>query len=290
MIPLYSGSSGNSVFVQFEDTRILVDVGCTTKSIVKALEQVGQRPSDIDAILITHDHSDHIKGLDVFVRKYGVPIYAAERTWRGIRRSESKPHAPELDHVIEPGEPFHVHDVKIFPFSTPHDADGSCGFRFYYKDRSLSVATDLGHFSDEVREAVVGSEAILIESNYDRDMLWNGPYPWPLKKRVDGESGHLCNIDCASAVCYLYQNGTKYFILGHLSQENNTPMTAEKEVIRAMESQSAILGETYSLTVANRYCPSDAIILSPHSPFIGDTSLAARVAEEMRQYGIGDLL
>lgn len=290
MIPLYSGSSGNSIFVQFEGTRILVDVGCTTKSIVTALEQVGQSPQNLDAILITHDHSDHIKGLDVFVRKYGIHIYATERTWYGIRRSEKKPHASALDHIIDAGEPFYAGKVKILPFSTPHDADGSVGFRFFYKDRSMSVATDLGYFSEEVKNAVVGSEAILIEANYDRDMLWNGPYPWPLKKRVDGENGHLCNIDCADAVCYLYRNGTRHFVLGHLSQENNSPMTAEKEIIRAMDTQSAVLGESYFLSVARRYCPSEAVILTPYSDKTGEQTVLEVADNTTETYGLGATL
>lgn len=108
---------------------------------------------------------------------------------------------------------------------------------------------------------MIGSEAILIEANYDRDMLWNGSYPWPLKKRVDGDNGHLCNLDCADAVCFLYRNGTKNFVLGHLSQENNTPMTAEKEIVRAMENIEAVRGESYTLQVANRYYPSEPVVL-----------------------------
>ena len=282
MIPLYSGSSGNAAFVQFEGTRFLVDVGCTAKSIVSALEQVGQNPFSIDAILITHDHSDHIKGLDVFVRKYGIHIYATEHTWRGIHAWQTKPHPEELDHVILPGVTFSVSHVDILPFSTPHDAAGSVGFRFFCDGRSISVATDLGHFSEEVKNAVVGSEAIMIEANYDRDMLWNGSYPWPLKKRVDGEWGHLCNLDCADAVIYLYQNGTKHFVLAHLSQENNSPMTAEKEIVRAMEGQSAIRGEHYFLTVANRYCPSEAVVLrmvSEETVIYGDTVITETMVE-----------
>jgi len=273
MIPLYSGSSGNAIFLQFENTRILVDVGCTTKSIVTALEQVGQNPAELDAILITHDHSDHMKGLDVFVRKFGIPIYTTKHTWRGIHAAEKKPHPCELDYIITPGEPFFVGSVEINPFATPHDAEGSVGFRFYYKERSMAVATDLGHFSDDVREAVMGSEVVLIEANYDHDMLWNGEYPWYLKKRVDGDFGHLCNSACAEAVCFLYRNGTKHFVLGHLSKENNSPMTAEKEIVRAMDSQSAIRGEHYHLSVANRYYPTEPVILYAYDQEIIDLSV-----------------
>lgn len=273
MIPLYSGSSGNSIFVQFEGVRILVDVGCTTKSIVTALEQVGQNPSAIDAVLITHDHSDHMKGLDVFVRKFGIPTYATELTWRGIHSSEKKPHAAELDHIIYSGESFFIGKVEVIPFATPHDAEGSCGFRFFYQGRSMAVATDLGYFSDDVREAIVGSEVVLIEANYDHDMLWNGEYPWYLKKRIDGEHGHLCNSDCAEAVCYLYHNGTKHFVLGHLSKENNMPMIAEKEILRVMDKEEAVRGENYFLSVANRYYPTEPVVLYAISKDEGEAAI-----------------
>lgn len=289
MIPLYSGSSGNSIFVQFEDVRILVDVGCSTKSIVSALEQVGQNPSAIDAILITHDHSDHMKGLDVFVRKFGIPIYATKQTWRGIHAAEKKPHAEGLDNIIDAGESFFVGDVEIVPFSTPHDAQGSCGFRFFYQGRSMAVATDLGHFSDDVRAAIAGSEVVLIEANYDHDMLWNGEYPWYLKKRIDGEMGHLCNSDCAQAVCYLYHNGTKHFVLGHLSKENNMPMIAEKEILRVMDSESAVRGENYFLSVANRYYPTEPVILYAISSEETDSPVCL-VSEDAQEYTVVELI
>ena len=283
MVPLYSGSSGNSIFLQFEGVRILVDAGCTCKSITTALEQIGQNPSELDAILITHDHSDHTKGLDVFVRKFGIHTYATGLTWRGIRSAEKKPHPAELDHVITNGESFNIGEVEIIPFSTPHDAQGSCGFRFYYQGRSMSVATDLGHFSDDVREAICGSEVVLIEANYDHDMLWNGEYPWYLKKRIDGEFGHLCNSDCAQAVCYLYHNGTRHFVLGHLSKENNMPMIAEKEIVRALDSIDAVRGESYFLSVANRYYPTEPVILYAAAQVQSESVLCA-VSETAETY------
>lgn len=261
MVPLFSGSSGNAVFLQFDGMRFLVDVGCTTKSIVSALEQIGQNPSAIDAVFITHNHGDHMKGLDVFVRKFGIPVYATEKTWLGIYAVQKKAHPVELDHVIIPGKPISVGAVTIFPFPTPHDAAGSVGFRYTYKDHSIAIATDMGYFSDSVREALIGCEAVLIEANYDYNMLWNGPYPWPLKKRVDGQEGHLCNADCAAAICDLFVSGTKHFVLGHLSQENNSPMTAEKEIVRALDEISAVRDEQYFLSVANRFCPSEPVIL-----------------------------
>lgn len=286
MVPLYSGSSGNSIFLQFEGVRILVDAGCTCKAITTALEQIGQNPSDLDAILITHDHSDHTKGLDVFVRKFAVHTYATGLTWRGIHAAEKKPHPAELDHVITNGESFKIGDVEVIPFSTPHDAKGSCGFRFFYQGRSVAVATDLGYFSDDVREAICGSEVVLIEANYDHDMLWNGEYPWYLKKRIDGEFGHLCNADCAQAVCYLYHNGTRHFVLGHLSKENNMPMIAEKEIVRALDSIDAVRGESYFLSVANRYCPTEPVVLYAASKIQNEPVLCA-VSETAETYSAG---
>lgn len=286
MIPLYSGSSGNSIFVQFGSTRVLVDVGCSTKSVISALEQVGQNPAHLNAIFITHDHSDHIRGLDVFVRKFNIPVYATQSTWRGIHSAEKKPHAPELDHVVEPGQTFSIGRLEILPFATPHDAKGSVGYRFASSRASMAIATDLGYFSDEVRSALTGCDAILLESNYDYEMLWTGPYPWMLKKRVDGKAGHLCNRDCAEAVKYLYNSGTRHFILGHLSQENNTPSTAHREISAAFELMDLKPDEHYHLYVANRYTPSTPVVLCV-AESEDDEPIIPRVRENFR---IEDLL
>lgn len=259
--PLYSGSSGNSIFIQFGKTRLLVDIGRSAKQIVEALEGIGEHPEWIDAILITHDHVDHLSGLDVFVRKYGIHTYATRETWRGIRLNQKKPHSESLDHVIEPLERFSIGGIEVLPFPTPHDAKGSVGYRFLGLGKTISVATDLGHFSDEVRSGLAGSEVVLIEANYNYDMLINGSYPWPLKKRVNGSHGHLCNSDCADAIRCLFESGTRHFILGHLSQENNSPSVARNEIESRLKEYSLLSGEHFSLTVANRYCPTNPIVL-----------------------------
>lgn len=275
IVPLFSGSSGNSVFLRFGRTRVLIDVGRSTKQIVAALEQIGEDPTQVDGVLITHDHSDHLSGLDVFVRKFGIHVYASEATWRGIHMSEAKPHAEALDHVIEPWRSFSIGEVEITPFPTPHDARGSLGYRLSALGKTVSVATDLGHFSEDVRRAVTGSEAVLIEANYNYDMLISGPYPWSLKRRVGGDRGHLCNRDCAEAIRYLYDSGTRHFILGHLSQENNSPTVARNEITDYLTQYNLIAGEHFSMTVANRYCPTEPLVLEVAERFdYEDTPLA----------------
>ncbi len=261
IMPLFSGSSGNAILIQNGKQNILVDAGQNCKKIVEALAKVQLLPEDLSAILITHDHSDHISGLDVFTRKYQVPIYATALTWRGIHAIERKPHAVELDHEIIPGETFNIEEVEVTAFDTPHDAQGSCGYRFSSHERSVAVATDIGFMTPVVLESLKGCEMILLEANYDKDMLWNGEYPYHLKKRIDGNYGHLCNDDCARTVVELYKFGTRHFILGHLSKENNLPQVAERTVLRAMEAEQLLRDRDYVLQIANRYVPTIPISL-----------------------------
>jgi len=262
MIPLFSGSSGNAVFFQFGETRFLVDAGVSCKRITEALHRIGERPESLNGIFITHDHSDHVQGLDVFVRKYEIPIYATADTWRGIHAFSKKPHDRALDHEIFPGESFFCKDVEVLSFSTPHDAVGSVGYRFQAFSHSFSIATDMGFFSDEIMESIKGSSAVMLEANYDHEMLWNGPYPWPLKKRVDGKNGHLCNVDCAEAISRLIESGTRTFMLAHLSQENNAPRIARREVVEYLKNQNFSDGVDYDLFVAKRSDISEAVVLS----------------------------
>lgn len=254
--PLFSGSSGNSILVQNRGRKLLVDAGQNCKKIVEALSTLSVMPDELSAILITHDHSDHISGLDVFTRKFGIPIFATSSTWRGIHAAERKPHDEALDHTISTGETFTIEDIEITAFDTPHDADGSCGYRFSSEGKSVAIATDIGWMTPIVFESLRGCETILLEANYDKDMLWNGEYPYYLKKRIDGENGHLCNDDCAKTMVALCKAGTKHFILGHLSKENNLPQVAERTVLRAMEEEDLFRDRDFTLQVANRYIPT----------------------------------
>ena len=259
--PLFSGSSGNAILVSSEDTLILVDAGMNCKKIVEALNIVRINPFDLSAILITHDHSDHISGLDVFTRKFSIPIYATKDTWSGIHAAERKPHLPSLDNEVIPEEEFTIGNLGIVAFPTPHDTSGSCGYCFSSGSHKAAIATDIGYMTDTIFEHLRGCEGILLEANYDKDMLWNGEYPYYLKKRIDGNYGHLCNDDCASTVAALCKAGTRHFILGHLSKENNLPQVAERTVVRALQDEDLVRDRDFTLRIANLYVPTEPLIL-----------------------------
>ncbi|MCR5058411.1 MAG: MBL fold metallo-hydrolase [Clostridiales bacterium] len=259
--PLFSGSSGNAILVSAADTLVLVDAGMNCKKIVEALNIVKINPFDLSAILITHDHSDHISGLDVFTRKFSIPIYATKDTWSGIHAAEKKPHLPSLDNEVIPEKEFKIGSLGITAFSTPHDTSGSCGYCFSTGSHKAAIATDIGYMTPTVFEHLLGCEGILLEANYDKDMLWNGEYPYYLKKRIDGNYGHLCNDDCASTVAALCRAGTRHFILGHLSKENNLPQVAERTVIRALQDEDLVRDRDFTLRVANRYVPTEPLVL-----------------------------
>ncbi len=259
--PLYSGSSGNAILVSSNETKILIDAGMSCKKLVENLTMVGTNPFDLNAVLITHDHSDHISALDVFSRKFSIPIYATRQTWRGIHAAERKPHSPAIDNEIIPDEAVEIGGIRVVAFSTPHDAEGSCGYRLETSRFNVAVATDIAYMSPTVYDHLLGCDGVLLEANYDKDMLWNGPYPYYLKQRIAGNGGHLCNDDCAATAASLCKNGTKHFMLGHLSQENNLPQVAERTVLRALLNENLTRDTDFTLAVASRYVPTAPMIL-----------------------------
>lgn len=261
LVPLFSGSSGNSTLIRADGANILIDAGRNCKTITEALRSVGTDPSEIDAVLITHSHVDHVSGLDVFIRKYPSRLYATAQTFKGISRRFTKPHELTPDIIIEPGAKFIIEgNVSVEAVSTPHDADGSCCYKIMDGSRSCVVATDLGYMTDDIRKFAKGVDAMLIESNYDRRMLVYGSYPEDLKIRIAGDGGHMSNDDCAEAVKFFIDNGTRKFILGHLSNENNTPDKAVTTVCEYLSSQDLKRGVDYELTVARRYEPTEAVL------------------------------
>ena len=223
---LYSGSHGNCIFLGTDHTKILIDAGMNAKHIENALAAIGENPKEISTILLTHEHMDHIQGAGVFARKHKTPIYATFATWEAA--------APCIGPLVEqqrfgfnPSDGlFQIGDFQVQSFSISHDAADPVAYTFYAADRQISIVTDLGFVSQEIRTFVHGSDAVLLESNHDKEMLTKGPYPWPLKQRVRGPQGHLSNEEAAEFALELVQDGTKIIFLGHLSQNNNTPELA----------------------------------------------------------------
>ena len=249
---LFSGSSGNCAYLATERGGLLIDCGMSGKQTLGALQAAGLDIASIRGILITHEHSDHIKGAGVVSRKLDIPIYASEGTWEGMYRTIGElPNNHRL--IIREDESFFLNDIEVLPFHIPHDANEPTGFRFFTGQHSVAVATDLGHFSKFVFQAIEGADIVLLESNHDPEMLRNNPvYPQRLKTRILGRKGHLSNEAGAEAAVKLLNSGTRHLLLGHLSKENNTPDIAYQAVSCALTETGAVIGEDVSLHVANR--------------------------------------
>lgn len=261
LIPLFSGSSGNSTLIRAGSKNYIVDIGKSCKQLLLSLSEVGVDPTQIDAIFLTHSHSDHIAGVDVFVRKYPVEIYATMEVHEYLKRHYPKAHPLSPSVVIRPGESLILDEgIAVSVAATPHDSHGSVCYRFTYKDKSCMIMTDLGHVTDEIREMAMGVDGILIESNYDSQMLIYGPYPMDLKARIAGDYGHLSNDVCAQLIHELIGNGTQYFILGHLSENNNTHEKAYDTVTSYLESKGKKIGVDYDMVVANRHRPTEGLL------------------------------
>ncbi len=254
--PLFSGSSGNSVFLSDGRTSLLVDAGQCCRTIEQSLSSIDVMPASLAAVLITHEHIDHIRGVGVLMRRYHLPVYANEATWSAMRRDPNLGRIdPSLIHILPIGEKTLIGDLCVQSVSTPHDAVDPVGYRIGFGNREISVFTDLGYVDPALVESISSSDLVFFESNYDRDMLFGGPYPWHLKKRIDGKNGHLSNTDCSLALQSLLHAGVSRFVLSHLSKENNTPELARTAVVNGLSSAGAIDGSDYLLEVAPRFTP-----------------------------------
>lgn len=255
---LFSGSKGNASVVRSGGSALLIDAGVSCKQILLAMAQHEIKPLSVKGILITHTHSDHIKGLRVLCKKLNAGVYATEQTMSTLLREGHMGEESFGGIVNESSQQIGDFSVKSFP--TEHDAEGSCGFRIATPDeRICSVCTDLGVVTDIVHEAVSGSDMVLLESNYDAAMLRNGPYPVYLKARIAGREGHLSNESCAEEAFRLVGEGTSRLVLGHLSQENNVPQLAEG-VVRAALDRKYEIGKDYLLYVAGQNGLKETVI------------------------------
>lgn len=252
-LTLFSGSSGNAAYLGTSRGAVLIDCGMSGRQVLDALDAAGLDAGAIRAMLITHEHSDHVKGAGVLSRKLGLPIYATEGTWAGMQDALGDI-SPSRRIVIRAGESFFLNDLEIAPFSIPHDANDPVGYRIFTGRASVAIATDLGYFAPEVENAVTGADLVLLESNHDPELLKQNPhYPQRLKTRILGKKGHLSNASGAEAAVRLAKSGTRHLLLGHLSGENNTPDLAYRVVHAALTGAGARVGGDVTLHVAARY-------------------------------------
>ncbi len=257
---LCSGSSGNAVYVEADETKILIDCGIAGKAASDRLCSIGVDPSELSAILVTHEHIDHIRGVGVMSRRFNLPIYASAGTWNGMIETIGNI-SHEKIHYIAADTPFSVGDAVIFPFATSHDANESLGFTVSNGKKCVSLATDLGTVDKYIYDNVKGSDLMVLEANHDEQMLKYGPYPARLKQRISSDWGHLSNKLCG-ALCgrLLSEDGSeKKIILGHLSNENNTPAKAFDTVKRSVEYAGGKLNQDIFISVADRYSPSTVL-------------------------------
>ena len=255
--PLCSGSSGNCTYIGTKTQGILVDAGASAKSILAALGEVGVEPGAVKAILVTHDHNDHIRGLRVLTKRLRVPVCSTVETLEGIIDTGNLTPGAE---TLELSSRMELAGMEVVPFDTPHDVAHSVGFRIQAGERAIGYATDLGAVTPEIWQGLAGADLVLIESNYEPRMLEMSAYPYYLRRRIASDHGHLSNPDCADTVRRLAQTGTARFVLAHLSRENNTPDLAACAARGALAEAGMEEGRDYLLTVANRLTVTGPIL------------------------------
>jgi phosphoribosyl 1,2-cyclic phosphodiesterase len=240
---LGSGSKGNCTYIESPEARILIDAGLSARQIEQRLRQIGRSPAALDGVLISHEHSDHIQGVGALARRYKLPIYTNSATWRRGRHVVGV-----IDDLREfwTGMPFVMKDLVVDPFSLPHDADDPVAFRISWRRRTMAVVTDLGYASQLVRERIRGCHLLVLEANHDDAMLKAGPYPWPLKQRIGGKSGHLSNLQSGQLLRDVLHDELEHVVLAHLSEINNRPDLARltaQEILGSRGTQLCVASQ-----------------------------------------------
>ena len=248
-----SGSGGNCTLVKDGDTAVLIDAGISTKRILTALRELNMFPEQLNGILITHEHGDHVNGLNTFIKHYDIPIFAPRTVANHL--SWSIAGVDDYLTVLLPGQDYDIKGLTVLPFHTPHDTPESVGYRLTGSS-SFGFCTDFGHVTDEILEGLRGVDAAVIEANHDLEMLKNGPYPYPLKRRILSDNGHLSNDSCGLLAKELYKHGTRKLVLGHLSRENNLPSIARRSVLGVLSSEGIDIENELVLEIA----PESAIL------------------------------
>ena len=245
---LLSSSSGNSTFVTDDNTHILIDCGTTLRYIERCLARLGTAPDSLSGVFITHAHTDHIAAAGNLSKKYNLPIFATEETFTlsgrhlsNISRKSAK--------IISAGDDIIIGDMVVHAFKIPHDVSGAVSYTVCDAESKFGIATDSGFISDDIIKNLSGCESVIVEANHDVDMLMSGPYPYPLKRRILSDKGHLSNELCGNLCSTLASSGTKSFWLGHLSEKNNIPEIAYKEVHKILTKNGYNVGTDVALNV-----------------------------------------
>lgn len=251
---LSSGSRGNLTYLEINGLRFLIDLGLSCKEACRRMELSGIDPAEIDAIFITHEHADHIKGVSVFGRKFSVPAYISKKAWQRFEKTNPDWHEVRL---FEPDEKFDFEDITVHPFRIKHDTADPVAYTFKSEKHKFGIATDLGCFSEKIIGALRGCNILLLESNHDEHMLHTGPYPYYLKKRVASRHGHLSNIQSSELLNQLLHPKLKAVILGHLSEKNNLPELAHEQTGKVLSCSPYDI----PLIIASQYHPTPSVEL-----------------------------
>ena len=248
---LYSGSSGNATLIAGNNSKILIDCGVSAKAVESALYNVGVRPESIKGIFITHEHSDHIKGVGIMSRKYGRPVYANAKTWESMQEKVGDLSLACCREVTN-GSQMLIDDLCISNFKTSHDTVDPIGYTVECENKKVSIVTDTGVVTNSILNAIMGSQLVLLESNYDKKMLSECTYPAMLKNRISSTKGHLSNEDCAATILKLLSSNIKYILLSHLSKESNTPEIAYCTVKSILEENNVYIGNDVMVDMTYR--------------------------------------
>ncbi|GAA0378289.1 MBL fold metallo-hydrolase [Bacillus horti] len=243
---LASGSTGNATFVATEQAKIVIDAGLTGKQLEALFAQIGENPQELDAILVTHEHSDHIKGLGVLARRYKIPVYANAKTWTEIDRLCGKIETEQKFH-FEQDQRLMFKDLEVHSYGVSHDAIEPMAYCVYHQGKKLSMSTDMGYVSERIKGTLEDSDVIIFESNHDVEMLRMGHYPWNIKRRILGDMGHLSNDAAGEALADIISSRTKKVYLAHLSKDNNMVDLARMTVQQILEGRDIEVGRGLTL-------------------------------------------
>ena len=243
---LASGSTGNATYIETPEHQVLIDAGLSGKKIEELMNSIGRTLNDVDSLFVTHEHTDHSKGVGVLARRYGMDVYANQKTWDAMTPKIGKIKL-EQKHLLEAGEVLSLGDLDVESFGVSHDAADPQFYEVHHAGHSFAIVTDTGYVSERVEGVIRDAEAILMECNHDTEMLRMGPYPWALKQRIMSDTGHLSNEDGARALIDVLGNDTKQIFLGHLSKENNIKELAHLTVENIMKQHDLAVEHDFHL-------------------------------------------